>query len=105
MGISLDTLAPVPRVQVRHTELTACADDLAMGARRVAEAASAFDRRADVGAELGHPVAAEAYEHFFADWSLRLHECVVACDAGARAVREAAQAYAQWERFVGDLSR
>lgn len=95
----------MPEVHVRVGELTACAGDLAAGSRRVAAAAGAFDRRAAVGAELGHPVAAEAYGRFFGAWSLRLQDCVAALDDGARAVAEAADAYAQWERFVADLTR
>lgn len=92
-------------MQVRVAELIACGRDLSAGARGLADAAGAFDRWAGRGAGLGHPVAAAAYEGFFAAWSLRLEDSVSALHVGAEAVLEAAGSYAQWERFVADLSR
>ena len=95
----------MPAVHVRPDELAACGRDLAEGARRVAEASGAFDRRSADGLALEHPIAIEAYERFFCAWSLRLRDVVAALEDGADTVLIAAARYTSWERYVAELAR
>lgn len=95
----------MPAVRVRTPELAACGSDLALGARRLADAVAGFDGRAGAGAGLGHAVAVEAYERFFGAWSLRLHDVVAVLEAGADAVSDAAERYDAWDRYVAGLTR
>ncbi len=92
-------------LHVRTDELASCGSDLAQGARRLADAVAALDRRADDGLMLEHPTAVDAYGRFFGAWSLRLHDVVAALDEGAEAAMRAAKSYEAWERYVGSLTR
>ena len=95
----------MPALHVRADELRACGHDLADGARRLGDAARAFDHRSGDGTLLGHPLATDAYEQFFGAWSTRLHDSAAVLEESAQTVVAAADGYTAWESFVAGLTR